>query len=345
VPAKAGTTEVATYFGFNSATNTSAGDRSIDSMTGKKGQFSGRAPVVRVYIPAATGLTPNFTPTTATCPEKRVVISFKAGGNWTEAELASGAAIADMVSFLEDIPAGWVVFWVYHHEPNSSGGMEVNPTNFVNTYKYMMQAKNSATLAAGVKVYITACFMDYQTAGGMNYPVKTSTWDDAWVPPKGTHCDILAMDAYGNPGQNTSPSGSNAYGGPATGTMYDTTYPVPSIRYSNMFDLIERNGYADSWGILEVNTPLRNWDTNEVGRKKWHTDTLALFLAGGGMTGGTPPKVCLLWEGVSGANWNQGFGQNTHAAKNGHYSPYTDGTGSPLWSVWAPYMTAMPLTG
>jgi len=344
VPAPAGSTGISTYWGYNSATATDKGDRSIDSMTGKKAKLGNRAPVVRVY--GSSGLQRSFTPTTTTCPEKRVVYSYKAGGSWSETELANGAAIGDMIAWLQDIPAGWIVFWVYHHEPNSPsvpGGMEVDPTNFVNTYHQMRLALNAATLATGVKVYITCNFMDYQTAGGTHYPTTTSTWSDTWVPSR-SDCDLLTFDAYGNPGQNTSASGSNKYGGPATGSAYDTTYPLPSVRYANMFQVIERCGYADAWGILEVNSPLRNWDTNEAGRVAWHQDTIALFLTPP-MTGSVPPKVFLMWEGVSGVNWNQGYGQNTHPAKNGHYSPYTDGSGSPLWAVWSPYMTAMPTTG
>lgn len=354
-PQSGGSTAPDTYFGMNVATNTAKGDGFTQSLLGRKAMFSNRVPLRRVY--GAT-LVATFDQDTTTCPEKRCCYSYKAGGKWSEAQLANGAAVADMVKWLESIPAGWIVFWVYHHEPNSPtapGGLEVDPTNFVNTYKYMMQAFNSATLQAGTQVYITVNFMDYKTAPGTTFGQKTATWDDAWVPPIGTHAHLLTFDGYANPGSpGTSQTATNKYGGPATGNRYDNTYPLPSVRYKTMFQIIERCGYKDAWGILEVNAPLRNFDTTESGRALWFQDTLDLFLSPP-MTNSTPPKILLLWEGASGANWDQAFGSNiSSASPGGTCEPFPQRTDqsvhpnagdSPCWDVWRPYMTAMPLTG
>lgn len=315
--------ETTTMFGYNYNSDTS-----YQTVAGRKAKFSNRVPVLRVYSPNT--LQSSFNVTTATAGEKRACTSFKAGGSFSSAQLANGTAAATMRSYLQDIPAGWTVYWVYHHEPNSSGGMEVNPTDFVNTYRQMMLAKQAATLQTGVKVYITCNFMAYQVDSPTN-------WSDSWIPPRGTHCDILTWDIYGNPGVNTSPSGSNKYGGPANGSAYGTTYPLVDQRCAPMFRVTERTGYADSWGVLEVNTPLRNWDTNEAGRVLWHQDIIATFLDPP-MAGAVPPKICLLWEAPSGVNWRQQYGNNLPDGTN-----TGDPNTSPMWNVWKPYMEGVPV--
>jgi hypothetical protein len=324
--------QTGTMFGYNFNSDTT-----YQTVAGRRSKFGNRTPVIRIYQPNT--LSANFGVTTATAVEKRACTSYKAGGGFSSTQLSNGTATATMRAYLEDIPAGWTVWWVYHHEPNSSGGMEVNPTEFVNTYRQMMIAKGQANLAAGTTVYITCNFMAYQ--------VGTSNWSNSWIPPRGTHCDILTWDIYGNPGVNTSASGSNKYGGPATGSAFGTTYPLVDQRCAPMFQATEDTGYADSWGVLEVNTPLRNWDSNEAGRTLWFQDIINLFM-NPPMPGAVPPKICLLWEAPSGVNWNQAFGYNDARSIDPDWAygtiayTSTKANNSPLWNVWKPYMEGVP---
>ena len=164
------------------------------------------------------------------------------------------------------------------------------------------------------------------------------------MPRKSDGVDILTWDVYGNPGFNTKNSGSNKYGGPATGNQYNSTYPLPSERFADFFAITDRCGFADSWGILEINSPLRNWDTTEAGRALWTQDAIDLLL-NPPMTGSVAPKIVLPWEAPSGANWNQAYGYNTHPEKGGTRVAFNPASGSPMWGVWAPYITGTPVGG
>jgi len=117
--------------------------------------------------------------------------------------------------------------------------------------------------------------------------------------------DLMTWDVYGNPGQQTSSTGSNIYG-TATGNGLGTTYPLPAARFQDVFDIINRTGWAQHWGILEVNAPDRDWDFNESARARWLTDTYNYLLS-------RPykPELVLLWEAPSGANWDQRFGRQS----------------------------------
>lgn len=331
IPKAAGdpSTPVETLYGYNWNSDTSH-----QTIAGRKGHFGGRVPAIRIYSPNDLTSSP---PGWSNAQEGRMSTSFKAGGGFSESQLATSTAALDMmISHLENLQAGTKYYWTHHHEPNSSGGMEVPYTQFVQVYDQMMNAKSQASLAADVEVWITANFMAYQ--------VDTSNWSDAWVP----NCDILTWDIYGNPGVNTSPSGSNKYGGPATGSAYGTTYPLADQRCAPMFRVTERTGYADSWGVLEVNSPLRNWDANEAGRLAWHEDMLALF-NNPPMAGAVPPKICLLWEAPSGVNWRQGYGYNNYPGTEftavGATVNYNATTvqNSPLWAFWDDYVESVPL--
>lgn len=310
--------QITTLYGYNFNSDTSH-----QTIAGRKGHFGNRVPAIRIYSPNT--LT-NSAPGWSNAQEGRMAASFKAGGSFSESQLATGSAALDMmVEHLESLQAGSKYYWTHHHEPNSSGGMEVDPTQFTQVYDQMMAAKSQASLNTEVEVYITANFMAYQ--------VDTSNWSDAWVP----NCDILTWDIYGNPGVNTSASGTNIYGGPATGTAYGTTYPLVDQRCAPMFRVTERTGYADSWGLLEVNSPLRNWDTDEAGRVAWHEDIIALFNMPP-MAGSVPPMICLLWEAPSGVNWRQQYGNNLPDGTNAG-----DPNASPMWAVWAPFIEGVPL--
>ena len=295
------------------------------SQAGRKSHFNNRVPCIRHYSPNyLVPEAPAHWYTGAT--EGRMCTSFKAGGGYSESQLATSPAVLDdMISHLESLRVDTKYYWVHHHEPNSSGGLEVPAAQFVQVYDQMMEAKAQASLRAGVEVYICANFMAYQ--------VDTSNWSDSWVP----NCDILTWDIYGNPGVNTPQSGSNKYGGPATGSAYNTLYPEIVARCAPMFRVTERTGFADSWGVLEVNTPLRNWDNNENGRVLWHEDMLEHFNSPP-MRGAVPPKIMLLWEAPSGVNWRQQYGNNLPAGTN-----TGDPANSPMWDVWLPYMNGVPL--
>jgi hypothetical protein len=329
---------VTTIFGYNYNSDTS-----YQTIAGRKAQFGGRVPCVRIYNGGRMPST--FSISTNVAQEKRAAYSFKDGGD--AAGLAAGNYNAQMISWLEGIWPGGTIFWTFHHEPNnSSGTLEVDPTHFINIYRQMRTCVDSANLAAGVQVFITANFM-------AQYLSASQGWSDSWVPRKSDGVDILSWDAYLNPGFNTSGSKPNIYGpttaqggAGALGKGYDTTYPLPSERLAEMFQITERTGFADSYGFLEVNGPLRNWDNDEQARAQVHQDYIDLALSPP-MTGSVPPKIMLLWEAPSGANWNQGYGYNTDTSRvpNGMNNAYPNRANSPMWDVWAPYITGTPVGG
>lgn len=332
-----GGASVTTIFGYNYNSDTS-----LQTIAGRKAQFSNRVPCVRIYnggrMPSTFSISANV------AQEKRACYSFKDGGD--AAGLAAGNYNAAMISWLNAIPANWTIFWVFHHEPNnSSGTLEVNPTSFVNIYRQMRTCLDVANLNSGVQVFITVNFM-------AQYLSASQGWSDSWVPRKSDGVDILTWDGYFNPGFNTSGSKPNIYG-PTTaqggagvlGKGYDTTYPLPSERLQEMFQITDRTGYADSWGLLEVNGPLRNWDNDEQARARAQQDYIDLCLAPP-MTGSVPPKIMLLWEGVSGANWDQAYGDNVSSASPGGTNhAYSNRANSPMWDVWYPYITGTPVGG
>ena len=323
-----------TIYGYNYNSDTS-----FQTIAGRKAKFGGRNPCPRIYT-GSNGHPTSFS--AAVADEKRVSWSFKAGGGQSTSYLASTAARDDRyVPWLLDIPNGWEVFWTYHHEPNSATGFELPVADFRGTYTRMLQAKaqvQSTLNSRNVVVHVTANLMAYQVGVGI--------WSNQWVPD----CDILTWDSYHNPGNFTSSTGSNKYGA-ATGNRYGSTYALPAQRFAPMFKVTQDTGYAASWGILELNGPMRDWDRNEAGRVAVHRDTLNMFADGGGMTGGAAPKVVLLWEAPSGVNWVQGFGYNDSRALNASWDggaiPYSQARAdaSPMWAFWRPYITGTPRRG
>lgn len=279
--------------------------------------WSGRAPMVRQYwsgmLPNSSGLT------VAAFPEKRACVSFL-WDPFTPAQVAAGAANSIIKAYCESVPAGYRVDLVYRHEANGHIPDKLTGAQFVGAYEQIRDAIDSATLRAGVTINLVANFMAFQLTG--------STWSDSWVPGPNI-INLLSFDGYGNPGQNTSATGSNIYGGPATGTRLGTTYPLPAVRFHDMFQIIERTGYKRRWAIYELNAPARDWDTNEAGRARWHRDTLNLF-QNPPMVGGAAADVVLIWEmdQSTGANWDQSYGRvsgNPHSVADA-IAPYFVGS-------------------
>ena len=305
-----------TIFGFN----TNEGDTFNQTLAGRQSWW-GRAPMVRRY-------NSNFVPASwpvsnAVFPEGRISYSFKAdaSGSFTIAGLAAGNGNARFRSFIESIPAGKTVYLTYYHEVNDDiREGRITPAQFKATYGHLygqLQAARAAnSLAAGTTVKLCANFMAYRLTDRPTY------FDDSWVPSH-SQMDLLTFDIYGNPGElGASSTGSNTYG-TATGPGYGTRYPLPSVRAQPMFDIIRRLGWAQKWGILEVNTPARSWDSNEASRARWFKDMYDLFLA-------QPykPEVVLLWEAPSGVNWDQSFGRvagSPNASVNA-LAPYIKGS-------------------
>lgn len=277
-----------TIYGYNYGSG-------AQSVATRQSWWRNRAPMVRQYY---TGMLPStFTLTTATFPEKRACVSFHAGTVGASA-LASGAGNATVKSWVESIPAGWTIYLVYFHEVNGHINKgEISGSDYTGAYEQLYPVIQSATLKSGVTVKLVSNFNAYQLTG--------TPWTDAWVPVG--NCDLLTWDLYGNPGINTSASGSNIYGGPATGSGLGTTYPLPATRANDMFKIIERTGFAQAWGILELNAPARDWDTNESGRAKWHQDMLQLMHTPP-MKNGSSPDVVLIWEDI-GNLWDQRYGK------------------------------------
>jgi len=262
--------------------------------------WSNRAPIVRQYY---SGMLPStFDLTTANFPEKRAVASFQQGGGYTWDQIGSGSINSIVDSYCRSIASGWSVDLLLRHEANGHINKgELTGAQLVAAYEQLYPVVHGATLKSGVRVRLIVNFMAYQLTG--------SNWSDSWVPPIDS-CDLLTFDGYNNPGSTgTSATGSNKYG-TATGTGLGNTYALPLTRYQQMFQIIKRTGYANRWGILELNAPARDWDTNEIGRAQWHQDTLALF-QDTATTGLSEPDCVLIWEmdQSTGANWPQQYGR------------------------------------
>lgn len=272
---------VKTLFGYNT-------NQSDSPLSERLAWWNNRAPCVRRYYKGP--LPAQFEQTTAIAPEKRLSISFKPGGVFDAAAMASGAFNDMLRRWLESIPAGWTVYLSYLHEVNDDIKKgRLTGAQFVNAYKQFMPVIQDAALRTGVVVKLCANFMAYQLTA-----TTTATWSDAWVPPPGA-MDLCTFDIYGNPGVNTQQ---------VTGPGYGTDYPDPAIRAASMFGVLRRTGWLQHWGILELNTPARDWDTNESQRAAWlkaMTDHL--------LGQPTPPEILLFWEAPSGINWDQSFGR------------------------------------
>lgn len=278
-----------TIFGFDT--------NETDSLLSKRlGWWNGRAPCVRRYNSAFIGT--SFPITTAVAPEKRVSYSFKAdgSGSFTKAGLAAGNGNDRLTGWCESIPANWTVWLTYYHEPNDdfrNGSLTI--ANFRDAYEQFRTAIDAATLQSGVRVFLASCFMSYRVAETPAY------FSDTWVPPLGV-ADLMTFDIYGNPGHYTTQK---------TGPGYGTTYPAVATRFRDTFAAVERNGFAAHWGVLEMNTPGRDWDTTPKGesqRAKWLVEATELCLHPP-MAGSVPPEIFLYWEAPSGVNWDQSFGR------------------------------------
>jgi hypothetical protein len=300
-----------TIFGFNTAENGTFNQ----TLAGRQAWW-GRAPMVRRYH---TGMLPaSFAQGVSVAPEKRACVSFQAegSGTFTLSGLIAGSGNARITTWAESIPANTYVIVMFRHEANLHIPESLSGAQFVAVTEQVRTAIDAAALNSGVTLKLCANFSSYQLTG--------SNWSDSWVPGPDV-IDLLTFDTYGNPGNNTSSTQSNRYGTP-TGTGYGTTYPLPEVRFQQTFDIIRRTGFAQHWGILEINAPARSWDTNESARARWFKDTYDLLLAQP-----YPPEVVLLWEQVdqSFANWNQSFGR-------------VSGNPTPMVNALKPYIQGSP---
>lgn len=225
-------------------------------------------------------------------PQKSAWVSCKS----SQSAIRTGTLDASIRGYLESIPTNWKVGLTYWHEPNDdflgkNGTPPFTATQFKECYQRLRTIIDSATLQSGVQVLLAPNFMGYQVASG-----TTANWDDAWMPTPADGADLMTWDIYGNPGVGT------------TGTAYDSTYPSASFRINPCLAATSRAGHT-RWGILEVNTPKRNWDTDETARTQWLTDFHAYCMNTARTATGpkTAAEVFLLWEAETGVNWDQGF--------------------------------------
>lgn len=345
-------TNISTIFGYN--TDDAA------PLSERLAHWNNRAPIVRRYSGGGYGITANFQITTAVAPEKRVCYSTKAdaSGTFSKAGLAAGNGNALLTAWCESIPANWYVALCYYHEPNDDiRGGTLTVAQYRNTYEQFRTAIDNATLAPGVTVKLISNFMGYRVAdtgpvGGPSSGASVYFHDD-WVPPVGV-ADMMTFDVYGNPGHFTTqllaPNCALA-----TGSEYGASLPNVNTRFRDIFAAIERNGFADHWGLLELNAPPRDWDgpanpdyvcgTNkrlryqggrtvaghdathtEVERAAWMKAASDLCL-NPPMAGNTPAEILLYWEHPSGVNWNQAFFHQR------------------MWDTLKPYIIGTPVGG
>lgn len=333
-----------TIFGYNTEDNGAPLSRRLT-------KWDNRAPCVRRYSGAAYNLNNGvFQFTTAVAPEKRISYSVKpnASGPYTYAGLASGAGNSMLTDWCESIPAGpWYVPLTYMHEVNDNiRNNDLTTAQYRNTYEQFRTAIDNATLQPGVQVKLASNFMAYKVAvQGSGPDADDCFFHDQWVPPPDV-ADLMTFDLYGNPGHFTTQ---------VTGDEYGTSFPVVKTRFRDTFAAIERNGFAEHWGILELNTPPRDYDGpvnpaydpngvkqkrykggltatghnathTEVERAKWLVDATEHCLHPP-MAGSVPPEILLYWEHPEGVNWNQKF--------------YDDR----VWNALKPYIVGTPVGG
>lgn len=330
-----------TIFGYNTNENGAP-------LSSRLSRWNNRAPCVRRYN--GSWLTSGaFNLTTAIYPEKRAAYSVKANGSgpYTIAGLASGAGNSMLTDWCESAPANWKVWFTYYHEVNDDiRENRLTTAQFRNAYDQFRTAIDNATLAPGVEIKLTPNFMAYRVADqGSGPDADNCYFHDQWVPDRDV-ADVLTFDLYGNPGHFTTQ---------VLGAKYGTSFPNVATRWRDTFEAIERNGFADRWGILECNTPPRDYDGpvnpaynstgtqvqqyqggktaaghnathTEVERTKWLVDSAKLSQAPP-MAGSVPADVFLFWEHPEGVNWNQKF--------------YDDR----VWNALNPYIVGTPVGG
>lgn len=339
---------VTTIFGYNTA--------GAAPLSGRLAKWNNRAPCVRQYSGDTYNLNNgNFQFTVAGCPERRVSYSIKHNdsGAQSQSGLATGGGNTMLTDWCESIPDNWKVWLTYFHEVNDDirlGRMSI--ANYRDAYEQFRIAIDNATLATGVEVKLASNFMAFQVK---NTP---SFFSDDWVPPLGV-ADLMTFDIYGNPGHFTSrlmtPNCVYSEGG-----EYCTSFPNVTVRFNDMFEAIERNGFAEHWGLLELNTPPRDYDGplnpdyqclpntvsgakqvrfqggrtlsghditgTEVERAAWLVEAVQHCLTPP-MTGSVPPEILLFWEHPQGVNWNQKW--------------YNDR----IWNALKPYIIGTPVGG
>jgi hypothetical protein len=333
-----------TIFGFNTDNDA--------PLSEYQSKWDNRAPMVRRYSGSSFNMgNGQFTFTTATAPEKRLCYSTKADGSGTfsKAGLAAGNGNSIITDWCQDIPPNWHVVLCYYHEPNDDiRGGSLSISDYRNTYTQFRTAIDNATLQSGVRVDLVSNFMAYRVGDTPTY------FDDSWVPPE---ADAMTFDLYSNPGHFTSqvlaPNCSFA-----TGAEYGAGFPNIQTRWRDTLEAIVRNGFKDRWGILEHNSPPRDFDgpanpdytcgTNkrlryQGGRTAAGHDTTgteverAAHLKGSvdyclsqptilGQTLGLP-WYWLFWQHPAGVNWNQKFYHQR------------------MWDTLKPYIVGTPVGG
>ncbi|MBA2559608.1 MAG: hypothetical protein H0V07_06900 [Propionibacteriales bacterium] len=215
-------------------------------------------------------------------PQAACQVSFKA----EPADVAAGQHDATIVSWVESIPAGWLVYLTFWHEPND----ELRDGRF-SAQSYRAAWSRLSTLVRrqtrvrdGATVRLVPNFMAYQVG-------VDGQWSDDWVP-RPNEVDFVSWDIYGNP-----TGGDGLSGG----------YPPPQGPVDPCLRASGRLGFA-SWGISEFNTPARSWDADESARRSWLTDFHAYAVSTTRQVGPQlgAPRIMLLWEG-NGVNWDQTF--------------------------------------
>ena len=201
----------------------------------------GRIPWARTYY-GLDGLPSvfNLTEANAIAPEHRLQMSFKR----LPGQILDGSYDARITSYLNSIPAGWIVGVTYWHEPN--GELAGTPPTFsVADYKaawYRVGGliKNSTSAA-------TLLPMPNYTGP------RNASFDDSWVVNRASMPanSILTWDKYGNPPPAID-------GLPNLSLPYRGLYRRPEDVFGETMNAAARLGWGDSWGISELNALRRN---------------------------------------------------------------------------------------
>ena len=246
----------------------------------------GRIPLARGPYYGVDALPPGFDITGAKliAPERRLQMSFKR----LPARILDGSYDSRIMSYLNSIPAGWMVGVTYWHEPNAELATGAfSAADFKAAWYRIGRLIRSSTSRARL-----VAMPNYTGPGNARF-------DESWVVRRASMpaSSILTWDKYGNP-----PPKIDAPVNPAV--KYRGLYRLPPDVFGATLKATVRLGWASSWAISELNAPRRIADPLEVERRRWFVDAIGYLTSR--PAGISAPRHLLVWEG-QGTQFDQRF--------------------------------------
>lgn len=216
-------------------------------------------------------------------PEHRLQMSFKR----LPARILDGSYDRRISSYLNSVPAGWVVGITYWHEPNGEIAKGTfSAADFRQAWyrigRLIKQSTSAATLIA---------MPNYTGPTGARY-------EDRWVVRRASMPanSILTWDKYGNPPPPIAITANPSL-------PYRGLYRRPQDVFGATLSATKRLGWGDHWAISEFNAPRRVQDPQEIDRRQWFVDAIRYLTSRRGVS---TPAHLLIWE-ARGTQFDQRF--------------------------------------